>query len=202
MLWIGDNWGSVTGGAEGLHGVPHPEAIQWGDLVIVDFLSKTARLYWLLGIVAICLIMTYRVIKSQLGTTFNALRDNEILAETVGINLVLTKTMIFATSSFFLGIAGGCYAYLFHGVEPVSFSVLVTLNTFVMVFIGGVGTFAGPIVGAGIYVVLMEALRGTRELCPMILGLILILILYLAPGGTVEIAGRLVQKIRERHTRF
>lgn len=185
MLWVGDNWGSVTGGSEGLHGVPHPDAIQLGNLVIIGFQSKTARLYWLLGIGALCLIVMYRVVKSRLGVAFLALRENEVLSQTVGINTVLAKITNFGISSFFLGIAGGCYAYIFHGVEPVSFSVVVTLFTFLIILIGGIGLFAGPVVGAGIYVILSEALRGTRGLCPIILGIILILILAFAPSGVV-----------------
>jgi branched-chain amino acid transport system permease protein len=185
MLWVGDNWGSVTGGAEGLHGVPHPDAIKFGKWVIVDFVSKTHRLYWLLGIVALSILSMYRLVKSSLGILFAGLRDNELLSEAIGINLVLVKTLTFGISSFFLGIAGGCYAYLFHGVEPISFSVLVTLYAFVMVFIGGVGTFSGPIIGAGIYVLLMELLRGTREASPIILGCVLIIILAFAPRGIV-----------------
>jgi branched-chain amino acid transport system permease protein len=129
------------GGRQGLH-TP--------DLTIGPWhLNSDRDFYYLL--ITILLIMTLaarNLIKTKVGRAFIALRDADIAAETMGVNLMFYKTLAFAISAFYTGLAGGLYAFVLRFIEPELFSLLMSIMFLAMVVVGGLGSIFGSIAGA------------------------------------------------------
>jgi ABC-type branched-subunit amino acid transport system ATPase component/ABC-type branched-subunit amino acid transport system permease subunit len=122
--------------------------------------------------------------RSRLGLGLRAIRDDEDVAERVGVGTFRTKLVAFVVASFVMGIVGGIQAQRTGYIEPVgAFSLDWTINTVNAAIIGGVGTVIGPLLGSGVSVLLGQALASYPEVHLTILGVLLILIIRLAPGG-------------------
>lgn len=131
----------LFGGRQGLH-TP--------DLVIGPWRLDTDRdFYYLLVTITLILTVAARnIIKTKVGRAFIALRDADVAAETMGVNLTLYKTLAFAVSAFYTGIAGGLYAFVLRFIEPEMFSLLMSIIFLAMVVVGGLGSIFGSIAGA------------------------------------------------------
>lgn len=131
----------MFGGREGLHAP---------DIVIGSWVVDTDQEFYLVLItITIGLLLGLRnVIRTRVGRAFIALRDADIAAQTMGVNLVYYKTLAFAMSAFYAGIAGGLYAFVLKFIEPEIFSLMMSILFLAMVIIGGLGSLAGPILGA------------------------------------------------------
>jgi branched-chain amino acid transport system permease protein len=129
------------GGRQGLHA---PE------LVIGPWHLDTDReFYYLLITITVLLTMAARnIVKTRVGRAFIAIRDADIAAETMGVNLVFYKTLSFAVSAFYAGIAGGLYAFVLRFIEPEIFTLLMSIMFLAMVVVGGLGSIMGSIAGA------------------------------------------------------
>ncbi len=129
------------GGRQGLH-TP--------DLVIGPWqLNSDRDFYHLLITITILLTLAARnLIKTKVGRAFVALRDADIAAETMGVNLMYYKTLAFAVSAFYTGLAGGLYAFVLRFIEPQIFSLLMSILFLAMVVVGGLGSIFGSIAGA------------------------------------------------------
>lgn len=131
----------LFGGRQGLH-TP--------DLFIGSWrLDSDRDFYYLLMTLTVLLALAARnLIKTRVGRAFVAIRDADIAAETIGVNLVLYKTMAFAVSAFYAGIAGGLYAFVLRYIEPEIFTLLMSIMFLSMVVVGGLGSIFGAITGA------------------------------------------------------
>lgn len=131
----------ILGGRQGLHAP---------DLVIMGYhLTTDRQFYYLVMTIAILLVIFARnLIKTKVGRAFVAIRDAHIAAETMGVNLVLYKTMAFALSAFYAGVAGGLFAFVLRFIEPELFSFFLSVFFLTMAVAGGLGTVMGPIAGA------------------------------------------------------
>ena len=129
------------GGRQGLH---TPE------LTIGPWQLNTDRdFYYLLITLTVILTVTARnIIKTKVGRAFIAIRDADIAAETMGVNLLVYKTLAFAVSAFYTGLAGGLYAFVLRFIEPELFSLLMSILFLAMVVVGGLGSIFGAIAGA------------------------------------------------------
>lgn len=129
------------GGRQGLHAP---------DLTIGSWHLKTDRdLYMFLIPLMVLLTLAGRnILNARTGRALNAIRDSDIAAETMGVNLVIYKTMAFAISAFYAGIAGGLYAFVLRFIEPEVFSMYLSIMFVVMIVVGGLGTIMGSIAGA------------------------------------------------------
>ncbi len=129
------------GGRQGLH-TP--------DLVIGPWhLDSDRQFYYLLILITILLTLAARnLIKTKIGRAFIAIRDADIAAETMGVNLVYYKTLAFAISAFYTGLAGGLYAFVLRFIEPQIFNLLMSIIFLAMVVVGGLGSIFGSIAGA------------------------------------------------------
>ncbi len=129
------------GGRQGLH-TP--------DLVIGPWHLKSDRdFYYLLVVITVMMTIGARnLIKTRVGRAFVAIRDADIAAETMGVNLVFYKTLSFAVSAFYTGIAGGLYAFVLRFIEPEVFSLFMSIMFLAMVVVGGLGSIMGSIAGA------------------------------------------------------
>jgi branched-chain amino acid transport system permease protein len=129
------------GGRQGLHA---PE------LTIGPWHLNTDRdFYYLLITLTVVLTVAARnLIKTKVGRAFIAIRDADIAAETMGVNLMYYKTLAFAVSAFYTGLAGGLYAFVLRFIEPELFSLLMSILFLAMVVVGGLGSIFGAIAGA------------------------------------------------------
>ena len=129
------------GGRQGLHAP---------DLTIGAWrLDSDLDFYYLLIVVAFALALAARnLFKTQVGRAFIAIRDADIAAETMGVNLLYYKTLSFAISAFYAGVAGGLFAFVLRFIEPEMFTLLMSIMFLAMVVVGGLGSLFGAIAGA------------------------------------------------------
>jgi len=180
------NWMDLTNGPLGLPGVP-PVEIALPGLPVLSLRTKAAYYYLVLAAVVGCHLVCLALIRSRIGRALIALRENETLAESVGINGTHYLVLAAVISAAMAGLAGGLYAHYTRFVSPEVFLFSYTVTMVIMVVAGGKGTLAGPIVGAVIFTVLPEALRAlTSWQWQMILyGILLIGVLLFMPRGIV-----------------
>ncbi|MCI2047079.1 MAG: branched-chain amino acid ABC transporter permease [Faecalibacterium sp.] len=133
--------------------------------------------------VAITCFAIHAMMKSRHGRAVLAIRDNEIAAESCGIQTTYYKVMAFAFSAFFAGLAGGLYACYLGVLDPSSFGFMKSIEILVMVVLGGMGSMLGSIVSATVLTVLPEALRGFANYRMVIYSLALIIMMIFKPGG-------------------
>jgi branched-chain amino acid transport system permease protein len=179
------NFVPLTNGPLGIRGIPGPPAIGFGSTPLISFESKTTYYYLVLVICVLCLLTIRKVLNSQIGRTFMAIREDEVRAETVGIDTIQVKIMNFALGAFFAGIAGSFYAHYVRFISPDTFTLGETFTILTMVVIGGLGTFYGPIVGGVIFTFLPELLRAIAEYRMIIYGLMLSVAIIFMPDGIV-----------------
>ena len=187
------------GGRQGLH---PPE------LTIGPWHLDTDRdFYYLLITITVLLALAARnIVKTKVGRAFISIRDADIAAETIGVNLVFYKTLSFAVSAFYAGIGGGLYAFVLRFIEPELFNLFMSVMFLTMAVVGGLGSMMGPIAGAALLSLLDLQLRnilsvpyigdwlkalsqsyfsltGVSNIQLIVFGLILILIMIFEPHG-------------------
>jgi branched-chain amino acid transport system permease protein len=139
---------SITGGVSGLNPIERPPTF-WTPLGEVSFGAQDRRIwYWLILLVALfTLFLIRRLHASRLGRSWEAIREDEIAAASMGVNLVRTKLWAFALGASFSGFAGSVFASAFQVVDPTQFEFLVSITVLAMVILGGLGNVYGVIVG-------------------------------------------------------
>jgi branched-chain amino acid transport system permease protein len=175
------NWMELTNGPLGLPGVPAPELGPW------SFRTKSAYYYLVLVAVALSYLVCHRLVASRIGRAFVALRENEALAESVGIDVTRYLVLAAVVSAAMAGLAGSLYAHYTRFVSPEVFLFTYTVTMVIMVVAGGKGTLAGPVVGALLFTALPEALREVTSWQWQMLayGAILVLLVFFLPRGIV-----------------
>jgi branched-chain amino acid transport system permease protein len=187
------NWMELTNGPLGIPGVPALDLALPG-LTAVSLRSKGAYYYLVLVAVVVAYAVCWGLVHSRVGRAFVALRENETLAESVGIDGTHYLVLAAVISAGLAGGAGGLYAHYVRFVSPEVFLFIYTVTMVIMVVAGGKGTLAGPVVGALIFTVLPEALRAlTSWQWQMLLyGALLIATLFFLPRGIVPALGAIV----------
>jgi len=182
------NWMELTNGPLGLPGVPAPELGPW------SFRTKHAYYYLVLAAVALSYLVCHRLVASRIGRAFVALRENEALAESVGIDVTRYLVLAAVVSAAMAGMAGSLYAHYTRFVSPEVFLFTYTVTMVIMVVAGGKGTLAGPVVGAVLFTALPEALRAATSWQWQMLayGVILVLLVFFLPRGIVPALTQLV----------
>lgn len=189
------NWTSVTGGIRGLSVPP-------ASLFGIE-LARPFALYWVIvPLTCLMVLAAANLFRTRIGRAFIAVRDRDISAEVLGIDLLRTKLMSFGLSSFYAGVAGGLWAYFFRVVTPESFPFVYSIFFLAAVIVGGMGTILGGILGAVFMTLLPEVLKlGVGVLSPwipnavailspvrtIVFGLLIIGFLIFEPHGLVEI---------------
>ena len=175
------NWMELTNGPLGLPGVPAPELGPW------SLRAKSAYYYLVLGGVALSYLVCARLVGSRVGRAFVALRENEPLAESVGVNVTHYLVLAAVVSAALAGMAGSLYAHYTRFVSPEVFLFTYTVTMVVMVVAGGKGTLAGPLVGALLFTALPEALRlaASWQWQMLAYGVLLVLLVFFLPRGIV-----------------
>lgn len=131
----------VFGGRQGLH-APELTMFSW-------HLDSDRDFYYLLMTITVLLTLAARnLTKTRVGRAFVAIRDADIAAETIGVNLMFYKSLAFAVSAFYAGVAGGLYAFVLRFIEPEVFTLMMSILFLAMVVVGGLGSILGSIAGA------------------------------------------------------
>ena len=155
-----------TGGAKGLTGIK---------------LNKNFSIIYI--IMLLCVFMMYTFMKSRHGRAILSIREDEIASESSGINLTFYKTLAFAYSAFFAGVAGGMYAHYIGILGAKNFDFNKSIDILVIVVLGGLGSFTGSVIGAIVLTILPEMLRGFNDYRMFIYALMLILMMMFRPSG-------------------
>lgn len=155
--------------------------------------SLLPRYYLALALAVILIVVMYLVFNSRLGLAILATRDDEEAAQAIGIDIFKYKVAAFALSSFFVGLAGGLFAFFYISYYYyVPFGLLWSFEPILITFVGGAGTIAGPILGSLLFVALKEIFAFTLgEISILIFGIVLILVILFLPGGLVSLPGKL-----------
>jgi len=132
-------------------------------------------------------LLTYNIVSSYMGRAFIAIRDNDIAAEVLGVNLTRYKLMVFGISSFYVGVQGGLYALFLGYLEPNMFTFMETITFLVAVIVGGLASVEGAIMGAAFVILIPHFFSDLKALIPVIYGVVIIIVLIFEPGG---LAGR------------
>jgi branched-chain amino acid transport system permease protein len=145
-------------------------------------IAKLSDFFWVFGIISILIFLVYNLINSTYGKGFLAVRDDEIAASAVGIDVTRYKVIAFVFGAFFAGIAGGLYAHFVTYINPSQFGFLRSFEIVVMVVVGGMGNIIGVIISAAILTILPEALRSIAQYRMVIYALLLVIIMLLREG--------------------
>ncbi len=170
------NWTALSGGRTGL---PIPQ-LSLG----IPGLSATQQLYFVATGTAVFLSwIGYNLARSHVGRALAAIRDSDIAAEVTGVNLIWYKTLAFAISAAYAGVAGAITAQALRHLEPQSFTIMESIMYLAMIVVGGLGTISGAIIGALILTVLPHYLSAFKQWLPLIFGTTVILMMAVEPMG-------------------
>jgi len=168
------NWESVTQGVRGMYGIlpPVPNAV--------------ALFYLVAGIGLLVYFLLDNLVRSPVGDTLRAIREDEVSAAALGVNAAVWKAFAFGLGAAIAGLAGCFYPGFVGTLVPDAFGIVESFTMMAMVIVGGMGTMIGPVIGAVVLTFLPELLRGFGELRLMIYGVALTLVVLFMPGGIVQ----------------
>ncbi len=179
ILALSDWLAPIVGGAQGILRIPTPS--------FFGVLMNSPQLMYYLMVLGALLVgfISVRLRDSRLGRQWMAMREDEDVAEAMGINLVQTKLLAFAIGAGFSGLAGAIFAARLGTIFPHTFSLLVSINALALIIVGGLGSIPGVVVGAIVLVGLPELLREFTEYRLLMYGILLIVMMLIRPEGFI-----------------
>lgn len=194
FVWLvirNEEW--LTGGVSGIQDVPRP-------VIFGIKLRPALHFYWfVLFMTSVLAWVMWYILRSPWGRAFTALRENPVRAESLGIDVRGYKLLAFAIGSAYGGFAGALYAPLVEFIDPAPFALGPSLVYLMMILVGGMGSFAGPFIGAAVAVLVPEWLREFQGLAPIIFAVIVMVMVAVAPTGIVGLFEKLVTPKRRPH---
>lgn len=187
FYFIAYQWTSVTGGEDGMQGVPRP-----GAFFGIDFRDPMAYYIFVSVLFLASLWLMKRIVESPLGKILQGIRENEVRAEAVGYNVPRFKLLAFVIGGAFSGAAGVLYAMLFGIVPLEAISFVFSGNVVFATLIGGSGSLYGPIIGSFVFIWLSESMSVVWARWPLLLGVAFIIVVLFFRGGVVEAWSRLI----------
>jgi ABC-type branched-subunit amino acid transport system ATPase component/ABC-type branched-subunit amino acid transport system permease subunit len=176
-------WVALTGGPAGIFDIPRP-ALGGVPLAL-------GRYYWIVALAAaLALLLTRNLRRSAWGRALVAVKDSELAAESLGLSAYRVRTTAFTLSAAFAGAGGGLFAFLNGYLSPDSFTLQTSILFLLVVLLGGLGTLAGPLVGATVLVLLPEIIRHLVDYRLVLYGSLLLLSVYFLPRGLVGAVSR------------
>jgi branched-chain amino acid transport system permease protein len=190
VIWgLAFRWVTMTGGDNGIAGIPRPE------LGLPFSLLDPVAFYYFAFVVFIAAFLTMHLfIRSPFGQTLLGIRESESRMRNLGYNTWLHKYLAYVVAGFFGGVSGILWAYYNGFVSPMDAELTSSFETFLMVVLGGAGTLTGPAVGAGIMIFLKNFLSSYTDRWLLIIGAIYILTIKYAPGGLAELVSRMTKR--------
>ena len=195
IVWaICFKWNEVTGGEQGMPEVPYPDLAWMGRLPLLRELRTSDHFYLVtVVLVALCLWILHRVVRSPFGRMLTTIRENAERAEFIGVHVRRYELAAFVLAGAFAGLAGGLFGIFNRGVFPDFAYWTKSSEVLIMTLLGGMGTFYGPSVGALALILLNQQIVSYTEYWPFVLGTILVVLLFGFPGGlggALELLGR------------
>jgi len=172
VLQIINALGIWTGSYQGLTGIPP-----------IFGASKIPYYYFFLGLTSLCLLVMYRFEFCRIGTTLKAIAQSYLVAGSVGVNEIRYRVLALAAGCFFAGLAGACYAQYNLVLSNLSFNFMATLWIVMYAIIGGLNSFAGPIIGAAVLIIIPEFARDLKMYTPYVAAALLLIVVYVIPQG-------------------
>ena len=169
-------WSSLTGGDDGF-------SVPTARIAGFAFDSDYKLYYLIIPITLMMTILAKNLVNGYIGRAFIGLRESEVAAQTIGIDLARYKTIAFAISAFYTGVAGGLFAYLITYLSPDAFTIELSVDFIAMIVIGGMGSILGSIIGAVILTGMQQILAGLLDLQILIFGIALIVFMIFMPRG-------------------
>ena len=185
IYYVIARWEDLTGGARGLFGLPRPDPLFLPFGTTITFKSTIACYYLVLFFVFVTIVLISRLVKSLAGKRLIAVRGNEDLAQSLGINTMQVKVISFTISTLFAGLAGGLFAAYMGTLMAEQAHYLLSFEMLINVVIGGIGTMAGPILGGILLPILGEILQPLAGFRLILYGLLLVLSIHFLPMGIV-----------------
>ena len=182
---VGLNWVDLTKGPMGLTDIGVP-TVNLGALGKVVFGDKVPYYYLVLIMVILCAYVQYRLINSSFGRAFISIRENEDLAESVGINCYKYLVIVVVISACIAGMAGSLYAHYVSFIDPNVFAFFISVNVVMTVIGGGQGTLVGPIIGAILFTLIPEWLRVFGDARMAVYAVVVIFIVIFMPKGILN----------------
>lgn len=192
IIWVINHW-PLTGGFVGIK-------VPYASIAGFEFRSETSQFYLIMGIVALCTFFAKNLARTRVGRAFIAIRDNDLAAEVMGINLLYYKLLAFFIGCFMAGIAGSLMGHWIGFLNAEQFSLTESILYIGMIIIGGLGTTIGPIFGV-VFIRLLQQILTVKivpflestvtalpagfatGVTPMLFGLVIVLFLILEPRG-------------------
>jgi len=186
------NWSSVTNGVWGIASIPRPA-------ILGKVFSSDIDFYFLSFVITLVLAVIAIIIEdSRFGRAFKAVRDDQLAAETIGINPLKAKLLAFLLSGIYIGVAGSLYASYQNFVSPDVFNLQQNTLFMCMLVIGGLGSVPGAVIGATMLTSLTEVLRFMKEKYLLVYAVVIILTLIYQPGGFVVFLSQSMNWIKSK----
>jgi len=171
------NWFSLTRGPMGLPNIPPPVLFGYT-------LDSSIQFYYLCLVLVILTIYSInRLVHSSFGREMIAIREDEIAADAMGVNVTQVKVIVFALAGMYAGLVGGFFAHFNGFISPDNFNFNESVSVLLMIVLGGIDSIPGVILGATILTILPEALRGIGAWRMVIYGLLMVVLILLKPQG-------------------
>ena len=180
FYFIAYQWTSVTGGEDGMPGIPRPAFLG------IDFTDPLNYYAFIALLFLASLWVMKRIVESPLGKILQAIRENEVRAEAVGYSVPRFKLLAFVIGGAFSGLAGVLYAMLFGIVPLEAIGFVFSGNVVFATLIGGSGSLYGPIIGSIVFIWLSESVSVIWARWPLLLGVAFVIVVLFFRGGVVE----------------
>ena len=180
FYFIAYQWTSVTGGEDGMPGIPRPA------LAGIDFSNPLVYYCFVAALFLGALWVMRRIVESPLGRILQAIRENAVRAEAVGYDVPRFKLLAFVIGGAFSGLAGVLYAMLFGIVPLEAIGFVFSGNVLFATLIGGSGSLYGPVIGSFVFIWLSESVSTLWARWPLLLGVAFVIVVLFLRGGVVE----------------
>jgi len=194
FLALSNKW--LTGGDDGIN-FSLPPTIRIGGFT-KSFTDATFQYYFILATVALCFWLMWRLIESPLGKALVAIRDNDVRAALIGLNVYLLRLIAFVLAGFLAGVSGALFAFFGRYASASYMFYHVSGEAVVWTIVGGAGTLLGPIVGTTLFIIVREVVSTHWEHHSLIVGAVAILVVIFAPKGVVGLWNDWMARISER----
>lgn len=186
ILAVNTIFSRFTGGYYGLAGIPPLFAG-----------SKVPFYFFFLGLTVLSLLVLYRFESCRIGTCLKAVAQSHEVASSVGIDEAGYRILSLAVGCFIAGLAGAGYAHYNLVLSQSTFDLLASINLMVYMIVGGIGSFAGPIIGAAVLVIIPEMFRDLKMFTPYVFAGVIILIIFLKPQGLAGLYEKIGARFRK-----
>ena len=196
VLVLSDFAAPVLAGAQGILNIPPPYLFTGAAV------DDPIELYYIaLGAAAVAAYFAYRLENSRLGRAWTAIRDDEDVAQALGINLVNVKLLAYGLGAAFAGLAGAIFATMLTSIYPHSFQLIISVNVLALIIVGGMGSLPGVVVGALALIGLPELLREFGEYRFFFYGVAIVAVMRYRPAGLWPSAAKRREMQLEEETR-